>query len=168
VVNRFSCGKPVMDRWIKNKAKKSAARREHRVFTAHDGNDPKIVGYYALQLGSESVEVLAPEGQKTYLQNYTAFPAVHLSYLAVHANFKRQGMGRYLLMDAFFRTAQIAEYAGFYAFTLQSLDEESTAFYKSLGFATYTEDAASPKMLMPLQNILDLVALREKEKAEGG
>lgn len=75
VVNRFACGKKPIDQFLKNKAKKAGRRMEHRVFCAHLGASPFCIGYYALQLGSDSVSEI-PGGDKTYLKNYTAFPAV--------------------------------------------------------------------------------------------
>jgi hypothetical protein len=60
-------------------------------------------------------------------------------------------------MDAFSKVAAISDHAGFYALTLQSLDDDSTAFYKSLAFTEYSENLKQPKMLYPLENILTLV-----------
>jgi ribosomal protein S18 acetylase RimI-like enzyme len=91
------------------------------------------------------------------LNRYVAFPAVHLSFLGVHEAYRRQGLGQYLLMDVFSKVAAISDFAGFYALTLQSLDDESTAFYKSLNFAVYSENLQQPKMLYPLADILTLV-----------
>ncbi|MFX8059726.1 hypothetical protein ABTK63_20565, partial [Acinetobacter baumannii] len=59
--------------------------------------------------------------------------------------------------DVFSRVAAIAEHAGFYALTLTSLDDDSTAFYKSLNFTIYSENLKNPKMLYPLEDILTLV-----------
>jgi ribosomal protein S18 acetylase RimI-like enzyme len=158
VVNRFSCGKRPLDAFLKNKAKKVVRRCEHRVFCAHHDTSPNVIGYYALQLGNESVSELAEANKKdSYLRNYTAFPALNLSFLAVDSQHQRQGLGEYLLMDVFARTAAIAEHAGFYALTLTSLDDESTAFYESLNFTVYSENLKNPKMLYPLEDILTLV-----------
>ncbi len=158
IVNRFSSGKRPLDAFLKNKAKKAVRRGEHRVFCAYLQNSPNVVGYYALQLGSESVSELPDADKKeNYLQNYTAFPALNLSFLAVDGAYQRQGLGEYLLMDVFVRAAAIAEHAGYYALTLTSLDEDSTAFYESLNFRTYSENLKTPKMLYPLQDILTLV-----------
>jgi hypothetical protein len=46
-------------------------------------------------------------------------------------------------MDVFSKVAQLSEHVGFYALTLQSLDDDSTAFYKSLNLAKKPE---SPKL----------------------
>ncbi|RWO96927.1 GNAT family N-acetyltransferase [Mesorhizobium sp.] len=156
VINRFDCGKKPINQFLKNKAKKAGRRMEHRVFCAHRGSSSECIGYYALQLGSDSVSDF-PGGDKTYLKNYTAFPAVHMAFVGVHEHYRRQGLGTYLLMDVFSKVAAISDHAGFYALTLQSLDEESTAFYESLNFTIYSEGSKQPKMLYPLEDILTLV-----------
>ena len=61
-------------------------------------------------------------------------------------------------MDAFTKVALISSFAGFYALTLQSLDDDSTAFYASLGFSIYSENLKQPKMLYPLEDLLELVS----------
>jgi ribosomal protein S18 acetylase RimI-like enzyme len=159
VVNRFSCGKRPLDSFLRNKARKAADRREHRVFCAYLDQSPNVIGYYALQLGNESVSELPDVNKDNYLKNYVALPAVNLSFLAVDSQYRRQGLGSHLLMDVFARVAAVAEHAGFYALTLTSLDEDSTAFYRSLNFTIYSENLKNPKMLYPLEDILTLVGV---------
>ncbi|MBM2290814.1 GNAT family N-acetyltransferase [Sulfitobacter pseudonitzschiae] len=156
IVNRFSCGQPSLDRFLKNRAKKAEARLEQRVTVATLEGSPNCIGYFALQLGSDTVPNL-PKDKLRHLQNHLAFPAVHLSFLAVDKPYQRQGLGRFLLMEVFERVAHISEHAGFYALTLQSVDDQSTEFYKSLGFEEYSEGGSQPKMLYPVENILALV-----------
>jgi ribosomal protein S18 acetylase RimI-like enzyme len=132
-------------------------RNEHRVFCAHLDGSSNIIGYYALQVGGDSVSDLPDANKNNYLKNYVAFPAIHLSFVAVHADHARQGLGEYLLMDVFSKIAAISDCAGFFALTLQSLDEDSTAFYNSLNFRVYSENLKQPKMLYPLEDILSLV-----------
>lgn len=140
VTNRFSSGKAPIDRFLKNKAKKMTRRYEQRVFCAHLDGSAVAIGFYALQLGTDSVDDLPNANKNNYLKNKTAFPAVHLSHVGVDIAYQRQGLGQYLLMDVFSKAARIAECAGFYALTLQSLDKDSTAFYQSLNFTVYSEN----------------------------
>lgn len=128
-----------------------------RVFCAHLEKSENVLGYYALQVGADSVDDLPDANKNNYLRTYVAFPAIHLAYLAVDENFRRQGLGAYLLMDALSKVSQISDHAGFYALTLQSLDDDSTAFYRSLNFTAYSENLKQPKMLYPIANILTLV-----------
>lgn len=98
-----------------------------------------------------------PSKPADYTKNYTAFPAVHLAFLGVQKEFQRNGIGTALLSDVFDKVYKISQLAGMYALTLQSYDKNSTAFYESLGFARYSESEDSPKMLMPIRTILELV-----------
>jgi len=157
VVNRFSCGQRPLDSFLKNKAKKAVKRCEHRVFCAYLDGSSIVIGYYALQLGTDSVSELPDANKDNYLKNYVAFPALNLSFVAVDEQFQRQGLGGFLLMDVFARAAAIAEHAGFYALTLTSMNADSTAFYESLNFRIYSENTKLPKMLYPLEDILTLV-----------
>jgi ribosomal protein S18 acetylase RimI-like enzyme len=158
VVNRFSCGQRPLDSFLKNKARKAVKRCEHRVFCAHLDGSANVIGYYALQLGTDSVSELPDANKDNYLKNYVAFPALNLSFVAVDEQFQRQGLGGHLLMDVFARAAAISEHAGFYALTLTSMNAESTAFYESLNFRIYSENTKLPKMLYPLEDILTLVS----------
>jgi hypothetical protein len=157
IVNRFNCGKKPLDQFLKNKAKKAIRRHECRVFCAHLGDSENVIGYYALQVGSDSVAELPDADKDNYLKSYTAFPAINLNFLAVDESFQRQHLGEYLLMDAFSNVATVSDYAGFYALTLTSLDEGSTAFYKSPNFTIYSDNLKQPKMLYPIADILTLV-----------
>jgi GNAT superfamily N-acetyltransferase len=156
VRNNFECGRRPIDAWYKNKAKKCAERLEFAVFEAILSQNRSVVGYYALQVGSESLSALENQPDD-YTKNYTAFPAVHLALLGVHNKFQRKGIGTALLSDVFDRVVKISEHAGFYALTLQSLDINSTRFYEDLGFEAYGGQKENPKMLIPIRTIRNLV-----------
>ena len=89
VVNRFCCGKKPLDQFLKNRAKKAIRRHEQRVFCAHLEGSEVVLGYYALQIGTDSVAELPDANKDNYLKNYVAFPAIHLSYLAVDETVRR-------------------------------------------------------------------------------
>jgi ribosomal protein S18 acetylase RimI-like enzyme len=156
VRNTFECGRRPIDAWYKNKAKKCAERLEFAVFEALNIETKSVAGYYALQVGSESLSALENKPDD-YTKNYTAFPAVHLAFLGVHSSCQRQGVGTALLSDVFERVVKISDHAGFYALTLQSLDIDSTLFYEGLGFKAYAGHPEHPKMLISIRTIRDLV-----------
>lgn len=108
VTNKFSCGKTSINRFLKNNANKTNKRFEQKVFTAHLKNSPECIGYYALQVGSDSVFGV-PDRDQNYLKNMTYFPAIHLSFLGVHTKFQRQKLGEYLLMDIFEKVAAVSD-----------------------------------------------------------
>lgn len=153
--SQFDCGRAPLNRFLRNKAKKSSDRHEYRVFVAHHLDETRCIGYYALQVGSDQVPSL-PKDKLKYLQNYLAFPAIHLAFLAVDEEYQGQGLGRFLLMDVFERAVSISKHVGFYALTLQAMDLDVARFYHSLGFVEYTEGGTQPKMLIPLEQIIRL------------
>lgn len=155
--NTFDCGRRPITNWYKNKAKKCVGRSEFRVFEGLIEGSNRPVGYYALQVGNESTDALT-ERRDDFTKNYTAFPAINLAFLGVNLEHQRQGIGTALLSDVFEKVYQISEIAGVYALTLHSLDEDSTAFYKNLGFEPYSDHPTSPKLLIPIRTIRELVA----------
>ncbi len=154
--NAFGCGQPSIDRFLKNKAGKAVRRHEQRIFCACLIGTKAVIGYYALQLGSENVSDLPNSMKNNYLKSRVAFPAIQLTFIGVDTNYQRQGLGSFLLMDALNKVAAIAEYAGFFALTLVAIDSQTAEFYQKIGFSIYSEDLKNPKLLYPLEDILTL------------
>ena len=120
------------------------------------------IAYYALQVGRDAV----PENsglKGSYVGVYDYFPAIELTFLGVQREYQRQGIGEYLLMDAFQKVAEVAKNVGFFAMTVLSADKSSDDFYKSLQFEPYSEHNGQQKLLYPIQDILTLVGLLKLE-----
>lgn len=124
-----------------------------------DGS-PNCIGYYTLQIGSDSIPEAYKVKQQGYITNYSAFPAVNLGFLAVDEKFQGQGLGQYLLQDIFEVVADLTSYVGFYALTVQSMSAASTRFYEGLGFEEYSEGGGQPKMLYPIRSIISILDQR--------
>lgn len=155
-LNRFTCGEQGIDRWLKNHARKHSDREECRVFLAFLDGEAFPVGYYALKVSDEKTNVFS-ETPDDYTKNLVSFGVVNLSFLGVHLDYQKQGIGRFLLADAIYRCYEILTHAGYYAFTLQSINSGSTAFYKKLNFVPYAGTSEKPKMMLLAQNIRKLV-----------
>lgn len=154
-VNTFDCGKEPLNKFLKNKAIKCQKRSEFRTFIAQIEGYKQCAGYYALQVGSDTVPDIRKH-KDSYVGSYVSFPAVNLSYLAVDKKFQGQGLGKLLLQDVLVKIAAMADHVGFYALTVQAIDSETAEFYSKLGFEIYLE-SAQPKLLYPLQDILRLM-----------
>jgi ribosomal protein S18 acetylase RimI-like enzyme len=154
VVKGFCCGKEPLNDFLKGSAHRAEQRCEMRVFCAHPTGSPSCIGFYALQVSTDTLQV--PNKKWVFRKQVAPFPAVKLAWLAVHRNYQRQKLGRYLLMDACAKVAIISKFVGIYALTLDSLDEDSTKFYRSLGFEEYSKKLTPPKMLYPIQDVLAL------------
>lgn len=110
-----------------------------------------------MQVGSDAVPETRKH-QKSYVGTYASFPAVSLKFLAVDRRYQSQGLGKLMLQDVFVKTATLAEYVGFYALTVEAIDEETAIFYAKLGFEEYVS-GKQPKLLYPLQDVLKLMEL---------
>ncbi|WP_145996695.1 GNAT family N-acetyltransferase [Monaibacterium marinum] len=152
-MNRFDCGANPLNVFLKNKAKSRSKRLEYKVVVATLDGSPNCIGYYALQVGSDSIPESSKYKQKDYATNYPAFPAINLTYLAVQG----QGLGEYLLNHIFAAVGIMVEHVGFYALTVQSFDEKSTKFYEKIGFKEYSEGGGQPKMLYPVTSIIQIL-----------
>lgn len=108
-----------------------------------------------MQVGSDTVPDIRKH-KDSYVGSHASFPAVNLSFLAVDKKFQGQGLGKLLLQDVLVKTAAMADHVGFYALTVQAIDNETAEFYSKLGFEKYLE-SAQPKLLYPLQDILKLM-----------
>lgn len=158
IVNGFDCGKEPLNKFLKSKADRSQKRAEYRTFVAHLDGTKQCAGYYTLQVGSDAVPEIRKH-QKSYLGTYASFPAINLTFLAVDKRYQGQGLGKLLLQDVFVKTAALAEHVGFYALTVQAIDEETAIFYTKLGFEEYVS-GKQPKRLYPLQDVLKLMKLQ--------
>jgi ribosomal protein S18 acetylase RimI-like enzyme len=154
ICNVFDCGHEALNRFLRNKAKSCAKRKEYSVQVATIEGQRRCIGYYALQMGSDTVPETRKH-KKSYVGSYTAFPAVDLSYLAVDKDYQRNGLGNYLLQDVFQRLTELSDVVGFYALTVTAIDQSAAEFYKSLNFEIYVE-GEQPKLLYPLVDIVKL------------
>jgi len=157
VVNRFDCGAKPLNAFLKNKAKSCSQRLEHKVIVATLDGSPNCIGYYTLQIGSDSIPQAFKVKQQDYITNYSAFPAINLGFLAVDQKHQGQGLGQHLLQDIFEIVASLTSYVGFYALTVQSMSAASTRFYEKIGFEEYSEGGGQPKMLYPIRSIISIL-----------
>ena len=105
-------------------------------FVAGPVGSEHVAGFYSLSVGSIDVEMLPKPGR---LPGFPV-PAVHLARLAVERAHQKQGLGGILLFDAFARSAEIADQAGVYTFTVDAKNDSAASFYKHHGFESLTDD----------------------------
>ncbi len=125
----FSCGVPALDRYLREQAGQDAKRRVAAPFVALDPNG-RLIGFYTLSATSIQMAELPPELAKR-LPRYPRLPATLLGRLATDTSARGIGLGRFLLVDAMFRTLR-SEIASF-AFVVDAKDEAAAAFYKREG-----------------------------------
>jgi ribosomal protein S18 acetylase RimI-like enzyme len=126
----FSCGVPALDRYFRELATQDVRRRVSNCFVAVDAAG-RVAAYYTFAATSLPLGELLPD-QARRLPRYPAFPACLVGRLAVDQQFRGQGLGAGLVVDAVGR-AMRAEPAIF-ALVVDAKDEAAADFYEHLGF----------------------------------
>ena len=94
----FSCGVEALDRYLQKQAGQDISRRVAAAFViTPDGTT--IAGFYTLSAHLVNLADL-PENVAKKLPRYPNVPATLLGRLAVSENFRGQGIGELLLLDA--------------------------------------------------------------------
>jgi predicted GNAT family N-acyltransferase len=139
VRNAFQCGKPALDKFIRELASQYERRDMGRTYVATMPSLQEVLGYYTLAAGAVAFENLPAEAAHKIPRH--PIPVIHLGRLAVSDLAKGQGLGKYLLLDALRRSKNLAEQAGIFAVEVFAIDAEAKQFYLKYGFATLMDDA---------------------------
>ena len=146
----FSCGKSVLDNWLKVQALKNQTNRGSRTFVITSGD--KVAGYYALASGAVERNNVTPNIARN-MPN--PIPVVILARLAVDNNFKGLLLGKALLKDALLRSLNVANEIGVKAVLVHALDSQAVAFYEKYGFQRMPEQQNT--LMLSISNIEKLL-----------
>ncbi len=124
----FYSGVPELDRYLHQQAGQDARRRAAAPFVLLDKSG-SIVGYYTLSAYSIHLSEL-PDALVKKLPRYPRLPATLLGRLAVASSHRGQKLGRYLLMDALYRSWKATSEVGSVGVVVEALDETALAFYR--------------------------------------
>ena len=128
-LDSFRCGKPELEFWLKQRARKNQLEAASRTFVVCAGNE--VVGYYALSAGAVLHETVPGNVRRNMPE---PIPVAVLGRLAVHSDWNGQGVGAGLLKDAVRRAARLAEEIGIRALLCHAIDENAKKFYLHHGF----------------------------------
>ncbi len=150
---KFSCGKDILDKYLHKQANQDIKRKISICFVLSD-EDNNIKGYYTLSNDSIPQEQLPEKIKKKMPKSYVNLPTTLLGRLAVDVNYRRQGIGELLLLDALKRSFDISsESIGSMAVVVDPLDDEAISFYRRYGFILLPD---SGKMFIPMKTIKEL------------
>jgi len=126
----FSCGRESLDDWLKNRAVKSNAAGDSKVFIIN--NDAgEVVGYYAISAAS----VTHKEAISKLRRNAPdPIPMALIGRLAVREDMQGHDIGPALLRDAILRIVQASNHMGIKGVLVHALDEDAANFYSHQGF----------------------------------
>ena len=128
----FSCGVEALDSYIHKQAGQDARKRAAVPFVATaDGHT--VAGYYTLSQYAIGLDAI-PEDVAKRLPKYPMVSATLLGRLAVGSEFRGQGLGETLLMDALHRSLDSSKQVASTGVIVDGKDESAAAFYKKYGF----------------------------------
>ena len=142
----FSCGRPELDRYIREIASQDTKRDLARVFVVLNGAD--VVGFYSLSGDIVKKEDL-PESHAKKLPN-RPIPAVLLGRMAVDSTQQGRGLGVEMLVDAQDRVLRASESIGFRMITVDAKDGV-VEFYLKYGFVRFPDD--SNRLFLPIATL---------------
>ena len=145
----FTCGKHMLDNYLHMQAKQDVKRKLTACFILSD-NEVTVKGYYTLSNTSVNRDFLPESIKKKLPPSYKHLPATLLGRLAIDINYKGQGIGSNLLMDALKRSYHNSLQIPSMAVIVDPLDEEAITFYNHFGFIALTD---SGKMFMPMAQL---------------
>ena len=129
----FSCGRPVLDDYIRKRAKQDEKRDVSRVYVATFEASPlEIAGFYTLSSCSIDLSALPVEIVRKLPRH--PMPAVLIGRLAVSMEHHGKGIGAILLADALDRIKAANESVAVYAVVVDAKDDEAASFYQHFGF----------------------------------
>jgi predicted N-acetyltransferase YhbS len=131
VVQKFRCGKPGLDAFLKRYALKNQVLGSSRTYVVH--RDSLVVGYYSITYG-DVAHAACPASVTDGMPTQYEIPVVILARLAVDKKEQGKGLGPALLKDACLRIISAGQIAGLRAVVVHAIDEQAKAFYKHFGF----------------------------------
>jgi predicted GNAT family N-acyltransferase len=145
----FSCGKESLDQYLKNQAGQAVGKNLAAVFVlTPDGK--KIAGYYTLSSYAFQLEEI-PEEIAKKLTRMREIPATLLGRLARSVEFRGQGIGGVLLVDALKRALLNSVQVASWAVIVDAIDEEATEFYKRYGFIPFPNQPN--RLFLPMHSV---------------
>lgn len=148
----FTCGKPALDTWLRNRALRNQETGDSRTYVLCENRS--VIAYYALSTASAVRTSLSGPLRRNAPD---PVPLMLLGQLAVASSHHRKGLGSLLLRDALIRVANASRHVGFRALVTHPIDEEAHAFYVRYGFSE-VPDSQPRLMVMPLQRLLAAAA----------
>lgn len=128
----FSCGVEQLDRYLHKQALQDLKKHAAVPFVlTEDGK--AIAGYYTLSQFAVELDVV-PEEIARKLPRYPMVSTTLLGRLAVSQEYRGQGLGELLLVDALRRSLQMSRQIASAAVIVDAIDESAARFYGRYGF----------------------------------
>jgi GNAT superfamily N-acetyltransferase len=138
LAERFDCGTPVLNEWLRVYAWTNHNSGSARVYVSVDAETGLIAGFYCLS--ASAVEHVNAPGRISKGLARHPIPVVLIGRLAVDRRYANQGLGRFLMQDAFRHILETSEIVGTRAAMVRAKTPEAAEFYSRLGFQSSRTD----------------------------
>ena len=150
----FSCEQESLNIYLKERSTQEIRKRVAAVYVLTPDGET-IAGYYTLsQYAVEAGELPAELIQRLHLPKYDRLPATLLGRLARSKEFKGEGIGELLLMDALKRALEHSRNIASVAVVVDAIDEKAHAFYQRYGFIDVP--GKPDRSFIPMQTVASL------------
>ena len=129
-LDKFLCGEPLLDEWLKRRALANQASGASRTFVVADHNK-QVMGYYAMAAGAVSHQMATSSVRRNMPD---PVPVMILARLAVSTQAQGVKLGGALLQDAVKRALVVSQNTGVRALLVQALHDQAKMFYEHYGF----------------------------------
>ncbi len=126
----FDCGSFAQTAWLRERGLFAMGQDTARVYVTCPTGEVRVVGYYALTVGS--VDPQTAPGRMTKGAGRYPLPVIILARLGVDVTVQGRGVGRSLVADALRRVSQAAHVVGVRALLIYAQNAEARAFYEAL------------------------------------
>lgn len=157
-VSEFTCGKPVLDNWLKTRALSNQEKGFTAVLVVQEAG--RVVGYYGLAPTGVVPNVL-PRSIRTG-QPPDPVPCLLLGQLATDLGWVGRGIGTGLVKHALERSVQAANLVGGRALMVNAVDSDAAAFWQRRGFVPSRDNA-----LVLFRSIAEIAASLAAARASG-
>lgn len=135
-LSQFTCGKPSLDNWLRDRALSNQKKGFTAVIVVHD--EGRVVGYYGLA-PTAVVPTVLPRAIRTG-QPPDPVPCLLLGQLATDERWTGQGIGTGLLKHALERCVTAANLIGGRALVVNAIDDDAALFWHKRGFVPSKDD----------------------------
>lgn len=153
----FSCGKPSLDQYIRERASQDVKRGLASVFVITAKDDPKtILAHYTLSSRQLKLEQLPAEIAKK-AGKYGYVGVTLLGRMAVAEKCKGTGLGALTLMNALDKSLTATRDVASWAVFVEAIDDGAATFYRKYGFIELPED--KHQLFLPMTTIAELFTI---------
>jgi predicted GNAT family N-acyltransferase len=142
---QFSCEVESLQQYFRTQAAQDLKKKAAAVFVLAEGQS--VLGYYTLSNYTIEPGELAPDIARQF-PSYPKLPATLIGRLARDQNYRGQGIGETLLVDALHRCLEGTSTSGAIAVVVEAENEKARSFYLEFGFIQFPDHPNKLFMLM--------------------